>query len=53
MYDFLTEKGIPCRLDCYGSEEDESIGHVFHINIITPTAIECNDTQCDFFRQYL
>ena len=53
MYDFLTEKCIPCRLDCYGSEEDESIGHVFHINIITPTAIECNDTQCNFFRQYL
>ena len=53
MYDFLTEKGIPCRLDCYGTEEDKSIAHVFHINIITEEAIRCNDTQCDFFRQYL
>ena len=53
MYDFLTEKGIPCRLDCYGTEEDASIGHVFHINIITDEAIRCNDAQCDFFRRYL
>ena len=53
MYDLLTEKGIPCRLDVYGTEEDSSIGHVFHINIITEEAIRCNDAQCDFFRQYL
>ena len=53
MYEHLQEKGIPCRLDCYGTEDDTSIGHVFHVNIITPTAMECNDTQCDFFRQYL
>lgn len=53
MHDFLTEKGIPCRIDCYGTEEDASIGHVFHINIITPTAIECNDAQCEFFREHM
>lgn len=53
MYEHLHEKGIPCHLDCYGTEDDTSIGHVFHVNIITPTAMECNDTQCDFFRQYL
>lgn len=53
MYDHLTAKGIPCRLDLYGSEEDQSIGHVFHINILNPEAIQCNDQQCDFFRQYL
>ena len=53
MFDLLTQKGIPCRLDVYGTEEDSSIGHVFHINIITQEAIRCNDAQCDFFRQYL
>ena len=53
MYDLLLERGIPCRLDVYGTEEEKSIGHVFHINIITEEAIRCNDTQCDFFRQYL
>lgn len=53
MYDFLCSKGIPCQLTCYGTEEDKTIGHVFHVNIITEEAIRCNDAQCDFFRQYL
>ena len=53
MYDFLTAKGIPCKLETYGSEEDEAIGHVFHVNILKPEAIRCNDDQCEFFRQFL
>lgn len=53
MYDFLTAKGIPCQIHCYGSEEDKSIGHVFHINIITDEAIRCNDAQCTFFREHM
>ena len=53
MHDHLTAKGIPCRLDIYGSEEDRSTGHVFHVNILKPEAIRCNDEQCAFFLQYL
>ena len=53
LFEHLQSKGIPCRLDCYGTEEDQTIGHVFHVNIITEEAIRCNDDQCDFFRQYL
>jgi acetyl esterase/lipase len=53
MADLLASKGIPCRLDCYGSEEDSATGHVFHINILKPEAIRCNDDQCAFFRTYL
>ena len=53
MYDFLSAKGIPCQIHCYGSEEDKSIAHVFHINIIGEEAIRCNDDQCAFFREYL
>ena len=53
MFDHLTSKGVPCKLEVYGSEEDKSIAHVFHINIIGGEAIRCNDAQCDFFRQYL
>lgn len=53
MYDFLREKGIDCKLDIYGSQEDKNIGHVFHVNILKPEAIRCNDDQCAFFRQYL
>lgn len=53
LYDFLQEKGIECKLDIYGTEEDANTGHVFHVNILKPEAIRCNDDQCDFFRQYL
>lgn len=53
MFDFLTKKGIPCKLDVYGKEEDETTGHVFHVNILNPEAIRCNDAQCAFFRKFL
>jgi acetyl esterase/lipase len=53
MHDFLAEKGIECELEVYGTEEDESVGHVFHVNILKPEAVRCNDSQCEFFRRYL
>lgn len=53
MYQFLTDKGIPCQWKCYGSEEDESIGHVFHVNIALPEAKACNDDAAEFFRNYI
>lgn len=53
MLEHLQSKGIDCKLDVYGSEEDETIGHVFHVNILKPEAIKCNNDQCAFFRKYL
>lgn len=53
LFDHLQSKGIPCQLDVYGTERDESIGHVFHINIITEEATRCNDEQCVFFRRFI
>ena len=53
MYDHLSSMGVPCRLNVYGSEEDKATGHVFHVNILTPEAIRCNDDQCVFFREFL
>ena len=50
---FLKEKGIPCRCVCYGSEDDKSIGHVFHVNIRLPEAVRCNDDSAAFFREYV
>ena len=50
---FLSGKGIPCAVKCYGSEEDSSIGHVFHVNILLKEAIACNDESAEFFRKYL
>ena len=53
MFDYLTAKGIPCRLDCYGSEADKEIAHVFHITITHPEAIRCNNDAAAFFREFL
>ncbi len=53
MADFLQEKGVEALCRCYGNEEDESIGHVFHVNIPLPEAIQCNDDAAEFFRKYV
>lgn len=53
MYDFLTERGIRCRLDCYGSPEDKTVGHVFHVTITHPEAVRCNDDAATFFKEIL
>ena len=53
MYSFLTEKGVPAQWHCYGSEEDEAIGHVFHVNIPLREARQCNDDAALFFAKYV
>ena len=53
MFDFLTEKGIPCAWKCYGTPEQKEVAHVFHVNIALPEAKQCNDDSVAFFRQYL
>lgn len=53
MYDFLTKKGIPCKLDRYGSEADRTVGHVFHVTITHPEAVRCNDDAAAFFKEVL
>ena len=53
MYDYLAEKGIPCKLDIYGSPEDATVGHVFHVTITHPEAIRCNDDAAAYFKEVL
>ena len=53
MYRHLTGKGIPARWKCYGSEEDKQVAHVFHVNILLPDAVQCNDDAAEFFKQYV
>ena len=53
MCRFLSEKGVPAQWKCYGAEDNEAIGHVFHINICLPEAIQCNDDAAAFFKQYV
>ena len=53
MYDFLSERGIRCKLDIYGGEADKSVGHVFHVTITHPEAVRCNDDAAAFFKEIL
>ena len=53
MYHFLTEKGVDARWHCYGTEQQEEIGHVFHVNIALPEAKQCNDDAALFFAGYV
>ena len=53
MYRFLTKKGVDAQWHCYGTEEQEEIGHVFHVNIILPEARQCNDDAALFFAKYV
>ena len=50
MAELLAERGVPCAWKVYG---DESIGHVFHVNVRLDTGKEANDDQTAFFRKYL
>ena len=50
MADLLTGKGITARLRCYGTPGDKSVGHVFHVNILLPDAVQCNDDAAAFYR---
>ena len=53
MYEFLKAKGIPTAWKCYGTDADETIGHVFHVNIALDEAKLCNDESVEFFKQYV
>ena len=52
MRAYLTGKGIAAQCKCYGSEARTDVGHVFHVNILLPEAVACNDDAAAFFRQY-
>lgn len=61
--DFLREDSLTLhnRLDTLGvtniyrmyDNADHSLGHVFHLDIRSLEAKNCNDEECDFFREYL
>ena len=53
MWEFLTGKGIEAQWKCYGTEGDKKVAHVFHVNILLPEAIDCNDDTAAFFRSHI
>ena len=53
MCQLLQERGVEAAWKCYGTEDNESVSHVFHVNILLPEAIACNDDTAEFFRNHL
>lgn len=53
MYQLLREKGVEADWKCYGDEQDEKVAHVFHVNILLPDAVQCNDDTAAFFQKYV
>lgn len=53
MWAYLNEKGVECQWKCYGTEGDETVGHVFHVNIALTEAKQCNDDAAAFFKRFV
>lgn len=49
--DSLNSKGIENKFKIYGTEGDPNAVHVFHLNLVLDIAKECNDEECEFFKQ--
>ena len=45
-------RGVPFVYRCYGDAQNK-LGHVFHCDIKSPAAGQCNDDECDYFRSFL
>ena len=47
----LTENNVPFVYRVFGDKVNR-LGHVFHCDIKTVDAAQCNDAECDFFREF-
>ncbi len=52
MVNELKRKGVDVRYMYYG-DENNVLGHVFHLRIREEDAIRCNDDQCAFFKEMM
>ena len=52
MLKCLEKHGIEAESRVYGNEENK-LGHVFHLNVRSSDAQECNDNECSFFKKIL
>ena len=52
LEDKLLEKDIPHEFHYFGNS-GETLGHVFHLNMKSERAAECNDVECGFFRRFI
>ena len=52
MYEALQKIGVEAELQIYGDEKNK-LPHVFHLNVRSADARQCNDEECGFFRRHL
>lgn len=48
----LEEQGVPHEYRLYGTEGQNYMVHVFHLNIRLPEAEICNSEECCFFLSF-
>ena len=53
LHRIFKKKGVESILKIYGTKAQKDIGHVFHVNILKPEAVACNDDSVAFFRKYI
>lgn len=53
MCALIHSRGVDAAWKCYGAEGDSAVGHVFHVNILLPEAVACNDDSAAFFRKHI
>lgn len=49
--DLFNKKGIENRFKIYGEKDDPNAVHVFHLNLVLDIAKQCNNEECEFFRE--
>jgi acetyl esterase/lipase len=50
FFDYLGSKGVESVFKVYGAKKQKNIKHIFHLNIFSDAARQCNDDECDFFK---
>lgn len=53
MHQFLQAKGVKSECKIYGTKEQKEVAHVFHVDIRSAEAKQCNEEQCSFFKQFV
>lgn len=48
----LESCGVPYEFTLYG-DENNPLGHVFHLDMRNETGRQCNETQCEYFKMFL
>lgn len=48
----LLEKNVPHEFHYFG-DSDHELGHVFHLNIKSEIAHQCNKIECEYFKRFL